>query len=103
MYCTLTRVSRGQKSDVRSRGSQVGAPEVPSPAWAGDGSAKAAGDVAGGLVLGWILEHLPGRAVLHQASPVQEDRAVGDPGRLRQVVGDDDDGDPGDEGLEQGL
>src|SRR5450755_2626968 len=65
--------------------------------------AEPAADVAGGLLLAGILENLLGLAVLDQAALIQEDRPVGDPAGLGEVVGDDHHGEPGHQGADERL
>src|SRR5580700_4120977 len=65
--------------------------------------AEAAADVVSGLLSSGVFEDLLGVAVLDQVPLIQEDRAVGDPAGLGQVVGHDDHGDVGHQGLDQCL
>src|SRR6202035_2411341 len=98
-FCTLTRALNDSHADACDCGPRFraalrprGGNAVPPCGWSM--SAEAPADVAGGLLLGRMLEYLLGVTELHQAALVQEDGLVRDPAGLRHVVSDDHDGQP---------
>lgn len=70
-------------TDVLSSVALVGCPELAVRVV----SAHAAGDVALSLDLGWVLEELLGRALLEEATVVEEHGVVRKPPSLAEVVG----------------